>query len=61
MRWVSRYSESRMMREGSTIAVRDLLERLPLEKRLAIELRNGGETGLAYVCLRCKTVRLVLT
>ena len=31
MRWVSRYSESRMMRDGSTIAVKDLLERLPLK------------------------------
>ena len=32
-----------MMRDGSTIAVRDLLERLPLEEGLAMELRNGGE------------------
>ena len=45
MRWVSRYSESRRMRDGSTIAVRDLLERLPLKKGLAMELRNGGEVG----------------
>ena len=45
MRWVSRYSESRMMRDGSTIAVRDLLERLPLNKSLALELRNGREIG----------------
>ena len=31
IRWVSRYSESLMTREGSTIAVRDLLDRLPLQ------------------------------
>lgn len=29
-RCVSRYSESRIRREGSTIEARDLLERLPL-------------------------------
>lgn len=31
MRCVSRYSESRIRREGSTMEVRDLFERLPLE------------------------------
>ena len=48
MRWVSRYSESRMMRDGSTIAVRDLLERLPLEKRLATRAsqRRGSRVGV---------------
>ncbi len=30
MRCVSRYSESWIIREGSTTVVRDLLERLPL-------------------------------
>ena len=30
MRWVSRFSESWIIRERGTIEVRDLLERLPL-------------------------------
>ena len=48
MRWVSRYSESRMMRDGSTIAVRDLLERLPLKKRLTMRAseRRGSRVGV---------------
>lgn len=35
IRCVSRYSESLITREGSTIAVRDLFERLPLNLQVS--------------------------
>lgn len=41
IRWVSRYSESLIRIDGSTIAVSDLLERLPLS--MSASLESGRE------------------
>lgn len=56
IRCVSRYSESRIRREGSTIEVRDLLERLPLEWDVSWDfglerVRGGGTLVFFGGCL----------
>ena len=45
IKWVSRYSESCITREGLTIAVRDLLDRLPLQEAVSLQLPGGGRTS----------------
>ena len=50
IRWVSRYSESWMMREGSTTVVRDLLERLPLVT-VRLNSSNNGKATLRLLSL----------
>lgn len=45
IRWVSRYSESCITRDGLTIAVRDLLDRFPLQEAVSLRLPGGGLTS----------------
>lgn len=60
MRCVSRYSESWIRSEGSTIVVSDLFERLPLPQLTKLGT-NGERDKMTYVCFLCKVVRFVLT
>lgn len=48
IKWVSRYSESLITRDGSTIAVRDLFERLPLEEEISDCGIMGGCRGSTF-------------